>query len=162
MEFQKQQPAAAKRNRVQRLIYPSKDMLSAVAGLINLQSLEDRFCFSSCSRSNSAKFVASVFLAIPVNLSPILCPIQLQQSPRIIYVYVLSIHLLQNRTRTTNTVDTTEDQDEARWTTNGKRVGAVIPKSHPRFYCIIIITRNKIKVINFINLLPFFSHLPGR
>lgn len=39
---------------------------------------------------------------------------------------------------------------------------AVILKSHPRLYCIIIITRNKIKVIKFINLWPFSSHLPRR
>lgn len=53
-------PAAAKRNRVQRLIIPSKDMQSAVAVLINLffsiRSLL-KFCKNRCSWNFSAILV---------------------------------------------------------------------------------------------------------
>lgn len=126
-------PAAAKRNRVQRLIIPSKDMQSAVAGLINLffsiRSLL-KFCKNRCSWNFSA------ILLFPPN-----------------YPSIHPVHAIYTgRPRGQQTRRTTK-REEGR---------AVIPKSHPLLYCIIIITCNKIKVIKFINLWPFFSHLPRR
>lgn len=110
--------AAAKRNRVQRLICPSKDM----------QKRSSRTHQSLLLHSFFAKILQnSLLLEFFRDRIPVFPP----NDP---FIPSRTCHLYTGRSIGQQTRRTTK-REEGR---------AVIPKSHPLLYCIIIITRNKI------------------